>query len=230
MIKRRLRRPSPALVISIVALIAALGGTSYAAFTLPKNSVGTKQLKKNAVTTKKIKNGAVTAKKINPAGLTVPNALHANHADTAGTAGHASTADSATHASSTDVANGLGTLPSGRSESGVWVATSGSESGADWATDSINFPVPLASSLNSTHTVFVPGASATHCSGPGHADPGFLCVYVGESANVTFYGILNPGGGGTSTGFGADPTGAAIYFTATAAGNYADGQWTVTAP
>ena len=56
----RFRRPGPALVISIVALIVALGGTSYAAFKLPNNSVGTKQLKKNAVTTAKIKNGAVT--------------------------------------------------------------------------------------------------------------------------------------------------------------------------
>jgi hypothetical protein len=35
-------------------LIAALGGTSYAAFTLPDNSVGTKQLKNKAVTLAKI--------------------------------------------------------------------------------------------------------------------------------------------------------------------------------
>ena len=68
---RRLRAPSPALVISLIALFIALGGTSYAAITsLPKNSVGTKQLKKNAVTGVKIKDGAVTAAKINPAGLT----------------------------------------------------------------------------------------------------------------------------------------------------------------
>ena len=51
----RLGRPSPALVISIIALIIALGGTSYAAFSVPKNSVGSDQLRKNAVTTKKIR-------------------------------------------------------------------------------------------------------------------------------------------------------------------------------
>jgi hypothetical protein len=34
----RLRRPSPALVVAIMALIIALAGTSYAAFSLPKNS------------------------------------------------------------------------------------------------------------------------------------------------------------------------------------------------
>ena len=37
-------RPSPALVVACLALTIALGGTSYAAVTLPRNSVGTPQL------------------------------------------------------------------------------------------------------------------------------------------------------------------------------------------
>jgi len=94
--KRRLRTPSPAFVISLLALFVALGGTTYAATSLPKNSVGTQQLKNNAVTSKKIKKGAVTATKINTGGLTVPNALHATSADSAT---HAVSADSATNAS-----------------------------------------------------------------------------------------------------------------------------------
>ena len=61
---RRLHKPSPAFVLALVALFVALGGTSYAALSIPANSVGSKQLKKNAVTTKKIKNGAVTASKL----------------------------------------------------------------------------------------------------------------------------------------------------------------------
>jgi hypothetical protein len=79
----RLKVPSPAFVVSVVALIVALGGTSYAALSLPKGSVGTKQLKNKAVTNAKlasnsvgkadIKNGGVTASKINTNGLTVPN-------------------------------------------------------------------------------------------------------------------------------------------------------------
>src|SRR5438874_2936813 len=97
--KRPLRAPSPALVISLFALFVALGGTTYAATSLPKNSVGTKQLKKNAVTSPKIKNGAVTAAKINPAGLMVPEALHATSADSATSATSAATA---THAGTTD--------------------------------------------------------------------------------------------------------------------------------
>jgi hypothetical protein len=42
-------RPSPALVVACLALAVALGGTSYAAVILPKNSVGTAQLKRGAV-------------------------------------------------------------------------------------------------------------------------------------------------------------------------------------
>ena len=58
------RKPSPALVVAIIALIVALGGTSYAAFKLPKNSVGTKQLKKNAVTVKKLRKNSVNSAKV----------------------------------------------------------------------------------------------------------------------------------------------------------------------
>jgi hypothetical protein len=47
--------PSPAMVISLIALFVALGGTSYAAITaLPTNSVGTKQIKNGAVTAAKL--------------------------------------------------------------------------------------------------------------------------------------------------------------------------------
>jgi hypothetical protein len=57
----KLRAPSPALVISVLALVVALGGTSYAAIVLPANSVGKRQLKKNAVTSAKVKNGSLRA-------------------------------------------------------------------------------------------------------------------------------------------------------------------------
>jgi hypothetical protein len=66
----RLRAPSPALVVSFIALLVALGGTSYAAFALPSNSVGTRQIVNGAISTKKIRNGAVTASKVNVSGLT----------------------------------------------------------------------------------------------------------------------------------------------------------------
>jgi hypothetical protein len=52
--RRRLRIPSPAMIVACVALFVALGGTSYAAVTLAANSVGTKQLKNGAVTAAKV--------------------------------------------------------------------------------------------------------------------------------------------------------------------------------
>jgi hypothetical protein len=107
-IKSLLRRPSPGLVVSIIALVVALGGTAYAGSLIPNNSVGTTQLRNGAVTTKKIKNAAVTtskitnravtASKINVSGLTVPNALHANNADNATNATNATHATNATSA------------------------------------------------------------------------------------------------------------------------------------
>jgi hypothetical protein len=47
-------------LIAYLALFVALGGTSYAAFKLPKNTVGSKQIKNNAVTGSKVKNGSLT--------------------------------------------------------------------------------------------------------------------------------------------------------------------------
>jgi hypothetical protein len=81
-------------VMATIAVFIALGGASYAALKLPKNSIGSKQLKKNAVTTAKIKNEAVTAAKVKKGALTgaqidaltlgtVPNAAHATSADNA---------------------------------------------------------------------------------------------------------------------------------------------------
>lgn len=69
------------MVVALVALTVALGGTSVAAVTqLAANSVGTSQLKNNAVTTPKIKNNAVNASKI--AGNAVNSAKIANNAVT----------------------------------------------------------------------------------------------------------------------------------------------------
>jgi hypothetical protein len=57
-------------VMATVAVFIALGGASYAAIKLPKNSIGPKQLKKNSVTGPKIKNQAVTAAKVKQGTLT----------------------------------------------------------------------------------------------------------------------------------------------------------------
>jgi hypothetical protein len=70
----RFKAPSPALVISLIALFVALGGTTYAATSLPKNSVGTQQIKNGAVTKQKINKKTISALRGSrgPAGPTGP--------------------------------------------------------------------------------------------------------------------------------------------------------------
>jgi Collagen triple helix repeat (20 copies) len=60
-ILRRLRHNA----LAIVALVFAIGGTSYAAVTLPAGSVGTRQLRAGAVTLAKISSGAQNSLKGN---------------------------------------------------------------------------------------------------------------------------------------------------------------------
>lgn len=94
-------RLSYANVIATLALFIALGGVSYAAVKLPKNSVTSKAIKKNAVTSPKIKksavdsskikngsitgldikNGSIGASKLNTAGVVVPSAIAAGTAN-----------------------------------------------------------------------------------------------------------------------------------------------------
>jgi hypothetical protein len=62
--------PSPAMLVACIALVVALGGVSYAAAVLPKNSVGTPQLKKKAVTGAKLRKNAVTGAKVKDRTLT----------------------------------------------------------------------------------------------------------------------------------------------------------------
>jgi hypothetical protein len=57
--KRLRNHLTVANVLACVALFAALGGVSYAALKIPKNSVGSKQIKANAVKASKVKNGSL---------------------------------------------------------------------------------------------------------------------------------------------------------------------------
>lgn len=118
MMKRTFRRlrPSPAMAVAVVALAVALGGTSYAAIRLPKNSVSSKQLKKGSVTRDKIGNGAVNGAKVATDSLTaadlkeatlaaVPSAVNATNAGNAAHAGAAGAIDRLTYKTAT------GTIP-----------------------------------------------------------------------------------------------------------------------
>jgi hypothetical protein len=76
-------RPSPALVISTIALFVAIGGISWAAATIgtndiKNNAVTANKLHKKAVTTKKVKNKAVTGAKLSGDQRTLWAAVQSN--------------------------------------------------------------------------------------------------------------------------------------------------------
>jgi hypothetical protein len=76
---RKFGRPSHATVVAYAALFVALGGVSYAAVTLPRNSVASKQIKngqvknadvaRNAVTSAKVKDGSLLSNDFKPGQL-----------------------------------------------------------------------------------------------------------------------------------------------------------------
>ncbi|HEX6229562.1 MAG TPA: hypothetical protein VFZ41_08910, partial [Solirubrobacterales bacterium] len=105
-------RPSPAMIVAVIALIVSLGGSAVAAkkgkLRLPKNSVGPRHLKAKSVKTGKIANNAVNGRKVANNSLTgedinlgalgtVPSAVSAAHAGNANTVGgHAAACPPAT--------------------------------------------------------------------------------------------------------------------------------------
>jgi hypothetical protein len=94
-----MRRPSAPLVISVIALFAALGGTSYAAVKITGKEIAKKTIKGGNVANKtlgakKVKPDTLGGKQINESKLgPVPSADHASSADTAATAANADKLD-----------------------------------------------------------------------------------------------------------------------------------------
>jgi hypothetical protein len=115
------RRPSPATIISLIALFVALGGTSYAAIALvPKNSVGSAQVINGSLLKKDLSKKTVAALKGNR-GLRGP-AGPQGAAGSAGAAGDAGPAGATGAAGATGPvgATGPATGPAGGALSGTY--------------------------------------------------------------------------------------------------------------
>ncbi len=102
------RMPSPALVVASLALAVALGGTTYAATALPKNSVGAKQLKSGAVSTVKLAKGSVTSKQIKDHTIVAADIAKNVIPSLGGKVASATHADTADVAHTADVAGSVG--------------------------------------------------------------------------------------------------------------------------
>jgi hypothetical protein len=121
----------------------------------------------------------------------------------------------------------LSTLPAGDSESGEVAAIETNPTSGRYIEDTVTFPVPLPATLEESHVIFTSTSGTTHCSGVGHAEAGYLCIYVTNSGNVETpisRSFENLAGGAGKEGFGA-------FWRVTTSGAEAwgEGVWTVTA-
>lgn len=252
------QRLSYSNVIATMALFIALGGVAVAAG-LPKNSVGPKQIKRGAVTAAKIRKQAVTAAKLAPQSVingklaansvgpgnigngavttaklgkgsviaeTIKNSVVTtnklnNEAVTTPKLGNESVTaaklgkGSVTTAKLSDeIGPLLSTLKSGQTLRGVF------DLGTE-ARGAISYQFPL---LNAPAvTVLKKGETSPNCSGLGggqtpQATAGNLCIYTTEESGTPVLAFEN----NTRLGFGLKTVGGV--------GDFAYGQWAVTAP
>jgi len=237
------RHISPALVISLIALVLAAGGTSFAAAPVAfvAKALGLSSKQKKQVTS--IADSQIASKGPKLSVLyaasagTATTATNATNATNATSATNATTATNATNAAELGGAAAsayqqyTATLPSGVTETGDWGGGYTAATTNDGYRVVVSFRTPLAAGL--TNVVYVSGASATHCSGVGHADPGYLCVYQGYVVNAntpTSSNIFNPEtASGTSSTSGA--YGFSILLSAAGSGlTTVSGTYAVTAP
>lgn len=155
------RRLSYANVVATMALVFAMGGSAMAAKHYVINStkqINPKVLKKlHGAAGKKGSTGA--SGPAGPAGAVGPGGKE-------GPAG----------------LSALATLPSGQSESGEYGAQESSK--ADAMFEAVTFPIPLAAGIPVEKTEWTSSGSAPHCSGPGHASPGYLCLYSAQHEEI----------------------------------------------
>jgi hypothetical protein len=77
-------RPSPAMVVALIALFVALGGSGYAAISIKNGSLPGKKLKRNSVTGKQVKESTLAKVRRATNADTAANALVATRAANAG--------------------------------------------------------------------------------------------------------------------------------------------------
>lgn len=202
----KLRRPrlTYANVVATIALFAALGGVSYAATALPKNSVGTDQIQAEAVRTGKVADDAVTALKlaqgvrerlapvgVAPTSAATPESVkHAETADRAGTANTAKDAEALGGQPADHYMTADSVLQPGQTEAGDYIAAAGN---GEAGTALVQFWPHLPESLKEGHIKVIPegGPNTSECPGPGEAAPSYMCVYQSFNEGMTFESFIS---------------------------------------
>lgn len=243
--KSRRPRLTYANVVATIALFAALGGVSYAATTLPKNSVGTDQIQAEAVRTGKLAEDAVTASRLSPgvreriaAAGTTPTASSTpdsvKHAETANTAARADTAISADTAKNAEALGGQpaghyltadSVLQSGQTEAGDYIAAAGN---GEAGTVLVQFWPHLPESLQEGHIKVIPegGGPTIECPGPGQAAASYMCVYQSFNEGMTFESFISTMPGSIYAG----PVSGVMTWRSNQFNGLLRGTWAYTAP
>lgn len=219
-------------VMSSIAVFMVLGGSAYAATTLPKDSVGSKQIKTGGVASSDIRANAVTSSKIKNGSLLStdfkPGQLVAGAPGPTGPAG--SKGDSGAKGDKGDPGNNFTadtTLASGKTLTGQWDAWG---AGAGYNGDAVTYRLPLATTPAASTGHYITAGTTANCPGIGQAAPGHLCVYQSTASGSSFGEIyaVEPTGIGHDRG---SKDGFQIYFSNGGTGaNYAYGSWAMTAP
>ena len=205
-------RATFANVVSCLALFVALGGTGYAAVSLPRNSVGPKQLQPHSIDNSKIKKGSLLKSAFKKGQL--PRGLRGK-AGAAGAAGP--------QGASFTLAT---TLPSGQTEYGdygVYGLGGGLVGGV------VGFRIPLAQGIAAANAHFVAAQQFTpEC-------PAFKQAARGQSLRVPDerdqYDARRRFRDDGMNVAGSSNVGFQVYFTAPGAGPANSfGEWAVTAP
>lgn len=203
--------PSPATIIACIALVVSLGGVSYAAGVLPKNSVGSKQLRKAAVKPSKVAPRTI--------------ALFKGQKGAPGARGDTGPQGNPGPQGETGPPGPFpAVLPSGKTMRGVY-SIYGNAVGANWpARDAISFGFALPSAPDGkAHVVPQGGPSNANCPGTWAAPEaarGHLCVY--EAVVV---------GGASASIITVYESGALLRAISNAAGLFgSNGTWAVTGP
>jgi hypothetical protein len=135
-----------------------------------------------------------------------------------------------------------GTLPPKSTETGTYFVAREKDKGSAFGLfyAPISFPIPLATELDSEHTLLVTSSPGEHCENTEHigaasvtnpeADPGYLCAYQAEAFHMSFAAFIFPSlslegalTSGTYLGYEAE-LGKFIDE------SWAEGTWAVTAP
>jgi hypothetical protein len=205
------RRPSPAMVVALVALFVSLAGISYGAATIgssqiKNNSVRSSDIRNNSVQSKDIRNSTIRGKDVRNNSLT-----------------NSDIKNSDLQASVLDGINSTGffqfgsTVPSGQTITGTF-GDLGSPNASGAATTSyqreaVQFSVPAPADLTAAQINFAPSAAGgdddATCNGTAaapSAPAGKVCLYptgnYSGAQNGTGTGEIIRGSSGASTRFG----------------------------